>query len=115
MLKSYKIYFDRLHHNNEDRKDRLSYENLTKKYKLSMLGIYYLFKKYETPVSIEKEERTKQKAENKYKSRLCECKICTEKERYIVKRDYERLEIERVSYNSLPYNEKLRDDKLYPK
>ncbi|GBM97437.1 hypothetical protein AVEN_254702-1 [Araneus ventricosus] len=80
-----------------------------------MLGIYYLFKKYETPESIEKEERTKQKVENKYKRRLCECKICTEIERCIVKRDYERLEIGRVSYSSLPYNEKLRDDKLYPK
>ncbi|GBN60504.1 hypothetical protein AVEN_93923-1 [Araneus ventricosus] len=55
------------------------------------------------------------KPKNKYKRKLQECKICTEKERYIVKRDCERLEIECVSSNSLPYNQNLRADNLYPK
>ncbi|GBL98191.1 hypothetical protein AVEN_145697-1 [Araneus ventricosus] len=39
-------------------------------------------------------------------------KIDTEKERYIVKRDRGIPEIEFVSSNSLPHNEKLRVDKL---
>ncbi|GBM96307.1 hypothetical protein AVEN_6821-1 [Araneus ventricosus] len=56
-----------------------------------------------------------QKTKNRYKRRLCECKISTEKERCTVKKDCERLEIECVSSNSLPYNQKLIVDNLYPK
>ncbi|GBL80645.1 hypothetical protein AVEN_241884-1 [Araneus ventricosus] len=62
--------------------------------------------------SIENKTRRDRK---KYKRRLYDSKICTEKEQYTVKRDCERLEIETVSSNSLPYNQKLRVDKLYPK
>ncbi|GBL87518.1 hypothetical protein AVEN_165137-1 [Araneus ventricosus] len=61
-------------------------------------------------------EKTKEgETENKYLRRLYDCKICTEKKLYIVKRDYERLEIDCVSSNSLSYNQKLRVYKLYPK
>ncbi|GBM02080.1 hypothetical protein AVEN_209765-1 [Araneus ventricosus] len=77
-----------------------------------MLGTYYLCKKYKTTESIKTIEA---ETENKYKRRLYECKICTEKERYIIKRDSERLEIECVISESLPYNQELRVDKLYPK
>ncbi|GBL74360.1 hypothetical protein AVEN_40556-1 [Araneus ventricosus] len=62
-----------------------------------------------------KEERASKKTENKCKRRLYECKIYTKKERYIVKRDCERLQIECVSSSSLPYNPRLRADKLFPK
>ncbi|GBM00713.1 hypothetical protein AVEN_150886-1 [Araneus ventricosus] len=79
-----------------------------------MLVIYYLCKKYETTGSI-KNKRERDKKPKISTREDYECKICAEKERYIVKRDFERLEIEFVNSNSLPYNQKLRADKLYPK
>ncbi|GBN76730.1 hypothetical protein AVEN_180430-1 [Araneus ventricosus] len=79
-----------------------------------MLGIYYLCKKFETKRSIENNKRRDRKPKASTREDY-ECNICPEKERYIVKRDCERLETECVSSNSLPYNQKLRVDKLYSK
>ncbi|GBL75621.1 hypothetical protein AVEN_154939-1 [Araneus ventricosus] len=58
-----------------------------------------------------KQERARQKNENKYIRRLYECKIC--RERYNVKRDCERFDIECVSYSSLLHNQTIRVHMLY--
>ncbi|GBL84965.1 hypothetical protein AVEN_42221-1 [Araneus ventricosus] len=55
------------------------------------------------------------KPKKKYKRKLYDCNMGTEKEGYIVKRDRARREIEYISSNNLPQNQELGVDKLYPK
>ncbi|GBL64676.1 hypothetical protein AVEN_213710-1 [Araneus ventricosus] len=84
-------------------------------HKSSKSGIYYFPKKYEATGSIEskRERGTKPKTSTREDSMLV--RLTQKRERYIVKRNPGRLEIECVSSNSLAYIQKLRVDKLYPR
>ncbi|GBN75941.1 hypothetical protein AVEN_228390-1 [Araneus ventricosus] len=91
--KSLEISVDLRHSINEDRNDAVLYENLAKKSincRSLISTICVRSMRQQNPSKTREGE-----AENKCKRRLYYCKIGTENERYIVKRDRGRLEIER--------------------
>ncbi|GBM10947.1 hypothetical protein AVEN_171432-1 [Araneus ventricosus] len=77
-----------------------------------MLCLYYFCKKYETTGSIGNQRGRDRKPKTSAREDSMNIRIPQEKN---VKRDSERLEIECVSSNSFPYNQKPTVDRLYPK